>query len=60
MAQVVDALEGTPYETSRPSAIISQTIKGKGVSFVEAAHAHMNSFNKEQELAALRELGEDV
>ena len=60
MAQVVDALEGAPYETSRPSAIISQTIKGKGVSFVESAHAHMNSFNKEQELAALRELGEEV
>ena len=60
MPQVVDALEQTPYETSRPSAIIAQTIKGKGVSFVEAAHAHMNTFNKEQELAALRELGENV
>ena len=52
MAQIVDALEALPFEPGRPSLILANTIKGKGVSFIETHHmAHFNA-------AALAELGE--
>src|SRR3989338_6945660 len=35
MQQIVDALEGVPFEKGKPSAVIAHTIKGKGVSFME-------------------------
>ncbi len=33
--EVVDALEGVPFEKGRPSCVIAHTVKGKGVSFME-------------------------
>jgi len=56
MEQLVDALENIPFEKSRPSAIIANTIKGKGVSFI--MNHHMDHFNEESLKAALQELGE--
>ncbi len=56
MAQVVEALEGLPFEPGRPSVIIADTVKGKGVSFIE--NDHMAHFNEAQLKAALAELGE--
>jgi transketolase len=57
---VLDALEQLPVERGRPSVIIAQTVKGKGVSFLEATHSHYARLNPEQETAALRELGEPI
>jgi len=56
MAQVVEALDALPFEAGKPSAIIAQTTKGKGVSFIETHH--MARFSGEQLAAALAELGE--
>ena len=54
--QIVSALEAVPFEPGRPSAIIAQTVKGRGVSL--SLHHHMDRFNAEQMRAALAELGE--
>jgi transketolase len=35
LAQIVQALEAVPFERGRPSMIIADTIKGRGVSFME-------------------------
>ncbi len=56
MAQILAALEALPFEPGRPSLILAQTTKGKGVSFIETHH--MAHFNTEQLAAALAELGE--
>ena len=56
MVEILDALESTPFEKERPSIIIANTVKGKGVSFI--LNHHMDQFNKAQMNAALRELGE--
>ena len=58
MSEIVDTLESIPFEQGRPSAIISNTTKGKGVSFI--MHHHMAQFNEQQLKAALQELGEEV
>jgi transketolase len=60
MGAVVDALEAVPFEVGRPSALIAQTVKGKGVSFLHGVHSHFVHFSPEQERDALRELGEDT
>jgi len=58
METIVDALESVPFKQGRPSIIIADTIKGKGVSFI--TNHHMDRFNEEQLKEALRELGEPV
>jgi transketolase len=54
MEGIVATLESVPFEPARPSAIISNTIKGKGVSFIR--HHHMAQLNEEQLRNALKEL----
>lgn len=34
LGEVVSALEGIPFEKGKPSAILANTVKGKGVSFI--------------------------
>ncbi len=58
MEEVVDALEGVPFEQGRPSVVIANTIKGKGVSFI--MNHHMARFDEARLREALRELGEPV
>ena len=58
MEAIVDALENIPFEKGRPSAIIADTVKGKGVSFI--MNHHMARFNESQLAEALQELGEPV
>ena len=58
MGEVLDALESLPFSGGRPSVLIANTVKGRGVSFIE--HQHMARLNKEQVRAALVELGETV
>ena len=55
---VLDALEAAPFQAGKPSAIIADTVKGKGVSFLEGVHSHFVHLSAEREAAALRELGE--
>jgi len=58
MAAIVETLEALPFEPGRPSAIIADTVKGKGVSFIR--HHHMDRFDEAAQRAALAELGEPV
>tara|TARA_R110001599_G_scaffold323327_2_gene534740 strand:+ start:6125 stop:6991 length:867 start_codon:yes stop_codon:yes gene_type:complete len=54
-----DALEPTPSETGRPTCIIANTTKGKGVSFMENKAAwHHKIPNADEFEAALIELGQ--
>jgi transketolase len=56
LAQILDALEALPFEPGRPSVLIADTVKGKGVSFIE--NHHMDHFDEAAMNAALAELGE--
>ena len=56
MAEVVNTLDNVPFARGRPSAIIAETIKGKGVSL--SLNHHMDRFDEEQVRIALAELGE--
>lgn len=57
MAEIVDALESVPFEEGKPSAIVSHTIKGKGVSFMENVTMwHYRGPDPEEADAARREL----
>ena len=58
MEEIVDALERVPFEKARPSVIIANTIKGKGISFI--LNRHLAQFDEEQLRAALQELGEPI
>jgi transketolase len=57
MTQIVETLDALPFEPGRPSLILADTTKGKGVSFIETHH--MAHFDAEQLAAALAELGEE-
>jgi transketolase len=59
MAQVVDALDLAGRHTRRPTVIIADTVKGKGVSFMENNNAwHQRTLTDEEHRQALQELGE--
>jgi len=56
-AQIADAFAAAPFEPGKPSVIIADTVKGKGVSYMENDLAwHYRSPDAEQLAAALREL----
>lgn len=58
MEEVVDALEGVPFEAGRPSCVIAHTVKGKGVSFMEDQLLwHYRAPDAEELRKALNELG---
>ena len=58
MRQVVDALEKSRVGRGRPTVIIADTVKGKGVSFMEdIAGWHGKTPNVEELQKGLRELG---
>jgi transketolase len=58
MGEVVDALNGVPFNAARPSAIIAHTVKGKGVSFAEDTYVwHSNNVDDDIYARALAELG---
>ena len=57
MAAIMDALDWAEQQTDRPSLIIANTIKGKGVSFVEGqADFHNAAINPDQFARAIIEL----
>ena len=59
---LVTAFDSLPFRPGAPSAIIADTVKGKGVSFCETGHVHCGRFGRDfdsQLLAqALKELEE--
>jgi transketolase len=58
MSQVVDALEQARAATGRPIVILADTIKGKGVSFMEGQPGwHGKAPNRDELEKALNELG---
>jgi transketolase len=58
--QLLETLKGLPIEPGKPSAIIADTVKGKGVSFMERTHTwHSGSVSDEQFQKALNELEAD-
>src|SRR5437016_5681601 len=58
MKQVVDALENAKKDLGKPLVILADTVKGKGVSFMEdAAGWHGKSPNLEEMQKGLAELG---
>jgi transketolase len=58
MGQIVDALDALPFDAQRPSALIANTVKGKGVSFAENTYLwHSNNVNDEIYAKAMAELG---
>jgi len=57
MTQVFKALSDIPVELEKPTAIIAHTIKGKGISFLEAQkRAHYTKLTSEETEQAYREL----
>jgi len=59
MAQVFDALSSIPLEKGKPTAVISNTVKGKGVSFIEdRPESHYRAMTKQEGERALREIEE--
>lgn len=59
MNQIVGALEKVPFKSGKPSAIIANTVKGKGVSFMENVPMwHYRAPNEGEAELALRELKE--
>ena len=57
--QILAALSWARGHVNAPTAILANTIKGKGVSFMEDQHKwHGRAPKKEEAIAALAELGE--
>ena len=58
MKALLDALTPLPKKTGKPTAIIANTIKGKGVSFMEDDNNwHYRSPDAEEVIKAKKELG---
>jgi transketolase len=56
-AQILEVLNQLPIEPGKPSAIIADTVKGKGVSFMEGTNKwHHGATNNDQFQKALTEL----
>jgi len=57
--QIDDVLTSVPFEAGKPSVVIANTVKGKGISFMENQLAwHYKSPDHDQLAQALIELGE--
>jgi transketolase len=55
IAALIAALQGFPQDTRRPSILIAHTVKGKGVSFVEADFTFHGRALKPEQAALARE-----
>lgn len=60
VGQLVEALSAVPFEVGKPSVVIANTVKGKGVSFMEhQVKWHYLTPSAEDLRAAVKELGGD-
>jgi transketolase len=58
MSEIVDAIEWMDTITDRPAVVVANTVKGKGVSFMENNPAFHGAAPSDEQLAqALSELG---
>jgi transketolase len=58
MGQIVTAVENAKKEKFRPSMILANTVKGKGVPFIEGDNSwHKRTPTKEELVLALEALG---
>ena len=58
MEEIVAALDGFTGKGDKPAAIIADTVKGKGIDFMENTHKFHNfNLNEEQYSEAMRQLG---
>ena len=58
--QIDDAFEEAANTKGKPTVIIAETVKGKGISFAEnVVGFHNGALTREQYEQALRELGEE-
>lgn len=56
---LLEVFSGIPFSTGSPSVIIANTVKGKGVSFMEGDYNwHYGLLNEETRRQALNEIGE--
>ena len=61
MALLAETFEAAPFESGRPSVVIANTVKGKGIGFMEDDLAwHYKSPTEEQLAHALEELGQSA
>jgi len=61
VGQICEAVDRMDGRTVKPLAIIADTIKGKGVSFLEGTYQYHNSkLSEEQYLRALEEIQESL
>jgi transketolase len=62
IGELLDSVDSLPFTARMPSAVIADTVKGKGVSFLESRHAHCGRFGRDFEggllSAAIKELEE--
>ena len=59
LGALVDALDAFPFDPGKPSMIIADTVKGKGVSFMENSLLwHYRCPDPQEYEAAMRELGD--
>jgi transketolase len=57
VGEIVAALDAVPFAAGKPSMIIADTVKGKGVSFMEAgATWHYGALSEKDEARALAEI----
>lgn len=55
--EILDVFETVPFVRGKPSMIIADTVKGKGISFMENKYEwHYGSLSDEKEVQALEEL----
>ena len=50
---LLTALEALPLVKGKPSVVIADTVKGKGVSFLESGHIHCGRFGRDFEMSLL-------
>jgi len=53
VAAILQALADLPLTRGHPAVIVADTIKGKGVSFIESGHIHCGRFGRDFDLALL-------
>lgn len=54
-AEILGALETLPLAMGKPSVIIADTVKGKGVSFLESGHIHCGRFGRDFDMSLLEQ-----
>jgi transketolase len=61
MSEIVEALESTPFEPGKPSAVVAHTVKGRGVSFMEGVTKwHQRGLTTEEAETAFSELARGI